>query len=226
MQPLSLTVTRVVESQEQIATMGLVDTADEQLILEQLIEASKPPVPASRKKGKAYHYLIQTAFRYPPLEHGSRFGAQTEPGIFYGSLEVRTALAETAYYRMLFWQGMNVSPPSKRIVTAHTSFEITIRTKSAVRLEGPSFDSYQKLLIHLTDYQTSQLLGAKMREAGVEAFTFHSARDYTVGINAGIFFIYAIINKVPRRLQQWICTTVEDSVTFINQNEPLNRYSF
>ena len=203
--------------------MGLVDTIDEQLILEQLIESSKPPVPESKKK-KTYHYLIQTAFRYPPLEHGSRFGVNTEPGIFYASLDIQTALAETAFYRRLFWQGMESPPPGKRIVTAHTSFEVTLSTKLAIRLEGRPFSRHQTLLTHTADYQATQKLGALMREAGVEAFTFQSAREQ--GLNVGIFIIDAIINKAPKHLQQWACTTMETGVTFINQNEPGRRYSF
>ena len=36
---------RGVEAQHQVATMRLVDTVDEQLALEEIIEASKPPIP-------------------------------------------------------------------------------------------------------------------------------------------------------------------------------------
>lgn len=49
---------RVVESQETIATMNLVDTLDEQSLLEDLIEASKP----SAQGMEQYHYLIKTPF--------------------------------------------------------------------------------------------------------------------------------------------------------------------
>ena len=55
---------RLVESQEQVATNSLVRTLAEQALLEDLIEASKPPLPAT---GHGLHYLLATPFRYPPL---------------------------------------------------------------------------------------------------------------------------------------------------------------
>ncbi|KAF1054386.1 MAG: hypothetical protein GAK43_00903 [Stenotrophomonas maltophilia] len=39
---------RLVESQEQVATLQLVETLDEQALLEELLETSKPPLPEVR----------------------------------------------------------------------------------------------------------------------------------------------------------------------------------
>ena len=44
--PLQGRLVRLVESQEQVATLQLVDTLEEQALLEELLESSKPPVPA------------------------------------------------------------------------------------------------------------------------------------------------------------------------------------
>lgn len=57
----------MVESQEQVATLQLVDTLEEQALLEELLESSKPPVPAD---AEPLHYLLKTPFRYPPLRWG------------------------------------------------------------------------------------------------------------------------------------------------------------
>ena len=46
---------RAVEAQHVVSTMALVDTLDEQHVLERLLEASKPPVPAARRR---LHYLL------------------------------------------------------------------------------------------------------------------------------------------------------------------------
>ena len=78
---LRLSPWRVVEAQHQVSTRKLVDSADEQILLEELIERVKP---ADRTGGR-WHYLLATPFRYPPLRHGSRFGGRHEPGIWYGS---------------------------------------------------------------------------------------------------------------------------------------------
>ncbi len=55
---------RLVESQEQIATHALVESLEEQALLEQLLDESKPSYPQGLQKK---HYLIATPFRYPPL---------------------------------------------------------------------------------------------------------------------------------------------------------------
>ena len=60
---------RGVEAQHVVSTMRLVDSAAEQDLLEQLLEASKPALPATRQPR---HYLLLTPFRYRPL-HASRF---------------------------------------------------------------------------------------------------------------------------------------------------------
>ena len=43
--PLCGRLVRLVENQGQVATLQLVDTLEEQALLEQLLESSKPPLP-------------------------------------------------------------------------------------------------------------------------------------------------------------------------------------
>ena len=50
---------RVVESQEQVATNSLVDSLAEQSLLEEMLERSKPPLPAD---AEGLHYLPATPF--------------------------------------------------------------------------------------------------------------------------------------------------------------------
>ena len=90
---LQLAAWRVVESQHQVSTRKLVDSNEEQALLEDLIDGVKP----RDITGGKLHYLLSTPFRYPPLKHGSRFGHRHERGIWYGSTERRTAFAEVAY---------------------------------------------------------------------------------------------------------------------------------
>ena len=54
---------RGVEAQHRVATMRLVDDLQEQALLEQLLEDSKPTLPA---EAKGSHYLLFTPFRYAP----------------------------------------------------------------------------------------------------------------------------------------------------------------
>src|SRR5688500_4060934 len=78
---LRLSPWRAVEAQHQVSTRKLVASAEEQALLEELIDRAKPPDPT---RG-ALLYLLATPFRYPPLRHGSRFGTRHERGIWYGS---------------------------------------------------------------------------------------------------------------------------------------------
>ena len=79
---------RLVEAQHVVSTMKLVDDVAEQRLLEDLLEAAKPPLPAA---AKGLHYLLATPFRYPPLPRGSRFRAAGEPGVFYGADALATS---------------------------------------------------------------------------------------------------------------------------------------
>ena len=64
--------------------MKIVDTLAEQSLLEDLLERTKPPVPAECRE---LHYLLSTPFRYgAPYPTGSRFRrAGFTAGVFYGS---------------------------------------------------------------------------------------------------------------------------------------------
>src|SRR5512140_435060 len=95
---------RTVEAQHVVSTRALVDSLEEQALLEQLLDDAKPPVPPGPEFA-GLHYLLATPFRYPPLAWGSRFGRRHERGIWYGSESCETALAELSYYRLLFFEG-------------------------------------------------------------------------------------------------------------------------
>ncbi|MBP8780706.1 MAG: RES domain-containing protein, partial [Alicycliphilus sp.] len=77
----SMLAWRGVEAQHVVSTMRLVDSAAEQDLLEQLLEASKPALPATRQPR---HYLLLTPFRYRP-HHPSRFRPAHARGQWYGA---------------------------------------------------------------------------------------------------------------------------------------------
>jgi len=205
---------RAVESQEQIATRTLVDDLAEQALLEDLLELSKPPVP----DGSAHlDYLLSSPFRYPPLKYGSRFGTRNEPSLFYGALAVAPALAETAYYRLVFWSGMLMPPPMGRLTTEHTLFAARYATTHGLRLNESPFTAYTSTLTDPISYKDTQLLGRHMREAGIEAFEYRSARDPAGGINIALFTMRAFAEPAPLWKQSWLCDTREEEVSFYNK---------
>jgi hypothetical protein len=183
LEPLGGSALRLVESQEQIATVRLVGSLAEQAVLEDLLETSKPRLP---RPAADLHYLLATPFRYPPLKYGSRFGRRTEPSLFYASRDLSAVLAEAAYYRFVFWSGMETAPKAP-LTTQHSLFSTKITTARGLRLQRPPFAEYETLLVHRSEYTETQALGTLMREAGVEAFEFTSARDPDRGINLALF---------------------------------------
>jgi len=199
---------RAVESQHVTSTRKLVDSDEEQQVLEALIDTAKPPWPAGRRFA-GLHYLLATPFRHPPLRYGSRFGTRRERGIFYCAQAQATVLAEKAYYVLLFLEGTDADiEPLTRPLTV---FQVRISTAKGADLTRAPFDAYLDRISSPTSYGDSQPLGAAMREAGVAAFRFTSARDPERGANLGLFEP-VFSQKKPLRPEQWICTATRARV--------------
>jgi RES domain-containing protein len=204
--PLSAAPWRVVEAQHQVATRKLVDSDEEQALLEEVLERHKPPLPV----GARLHYLLFTPFRYPPLRHGSRFAARHERGVWYGAESLRTAFAEVAYYRLLFLDGTRAD--LGLVETDLTAFQAKVRTRRGVDLTKGPFRRVRSLLASKTSYAATQPLGTAMREAGVEAFRYPSARDAAGGSNLGVFSPDAFATRRPRRFETWRCVATRAAV--------------
>ena len=212
------TIHRLVESQAQVATLSYVDTLAEQALLEDMLDGVKPAYPPTSIQ---YHYLLKTPFRYPPLHWGSRFGRVHEPSIFYGARTAETTLAESAYYRCLFWLSMTAPPLKATIDSAHTLFSVGYKTLQGVRLQAAPFERFANELTHPSDYRNTQLLGSAMRAAEIEAFEYSSARDPKHEPCVGLFASNAFIQRQPRQMSQWLCQVSDQEVAFkqVGQSE-------
>jgi hypothetical protein len=203
---LRLSPWRAVEAQHQVSTRKLVDTAEEQELLEDLIDRAKPPAPAATRM----HYLLSTPFRYPPLRHGSRFGTRREPGIWYGSETRETVFAEVAYYRLVFLEG---SAADLGVVTTQlTAFTVHARSARGIDLTAAPFASHRRTIASPVKYADTQALGRAMRDAGVQLFRYPSARDPDGGANIGAFVLDVFGKARPRELQTWHCTATRQVV--------------
>ncbi|MGM0594275.1 MAG: RES family NAD+ phosphorylase [Pseudomonadota bacterium] len=209
-QPIGGELYRLVESQEQVATMELVDNLEDQGLLEEMLDAAKPPPPAGSEH---LHYLLYTPFRYPPLKYGSRYGARHEPSLFYGGLMPATVMAEAAYYRFVFWQGMHTSPISP-IRSQHTLFSAEYATKCGIKLQEGACTSHRETLTDPSDYRVTQELGSAMREAEIGAFEFPSARCPDMGTNVALFTPSVFVADKPKEMQSWLCETDSETVIF------------
>jgi hypothetical protein len=209
----------VVESQHRVSTRKLVDSNEEQALLEDLIDRVKPPDITDGR----LHYLLSTPFRYPPLKHGSRFGRRHERGIWYGSTDRRTAFAEVAYYRLLFLEGTRASLGT--VTTPLTAFTASIRTTKGIDLVVKPFEAHRRAIASPTSYASSQALGTAMRDAGVEAFRYPSARDDKGGINVAAFAPSVFGNTKPKSFETWYCTSSRDRVE-VTQGDYFKRGEF
>ena len=205
-QRLALLAWRVIEAQHQVSTRKLVDSVEEQELLEDLIEHSKPPVIA----GMPLHSLLATPFRYPPLRHGSRFGSRYDRGVWYGGEHLKTVLAEIAYYRFVFLEG--TSADLGTLTVQLTAFNVAVRSSEAIDLTGAPFALHQAVVSSPTDYSASQALGEAMRQAGVEFCRYASARDPDGGTNIAVFLPSAFGPARPRAFETWQLVSTSTSV--------------
>ncbi len=190
----------------------MVDSIEEQEVLEELIEQSKPLLLLSQMN---FHPLLYTPFRYPPLKNGSRFGKKTEPSLWYGSLTIETMMAEKAFYQFVF---INASTANFGLVTSPmTTFSTHLNILNGIKLNETPFGQFKNEISSPSHYENSQFLGTRMRENNVDGFTFYSARDSKKGINVGIFKINAFRDKNPDRksFATWQCNTTQMNVEFI-----------
>ncbi|MBW9115880.1 RES family NAD+ phosphorylase [Rhizobium cauense] len=192
---------RLVEAQHQISTLKLVDTLDEQALLENLLEDSKPALPP---ECAGLDYLLATPFRYGAVyPHGSRFRrAGRTPGVFYASERVETALAEMAFYRLLFYAE---SPATQPPVNAaeYTAFAAAIATLSAIDLTRPPLDADRAVWTDLQNYARCQDLADAAREAGCQAILYESVRDPQRGHNIALLTAAAFAAREPVERQTW-----------------------
>lgn len=203
---LRLVPWRAVEAQHQLSTRKLVASAEEQIVLEELIESAKPP---DHTHGR-WHYLLSTPFRYPPLRQGTRFGTRHERGIWYGSETRETAFADVAYYRLVFLEGTRADLGV--VSTPLTVFRAKARSSRGVDLTAPPFHSHHRAIASSVRYAPAQALGAAMRAAGVELFRYPSARDPRDGVNVGAFTPDVFGRSKPRDLETWQCIATREVV--------------
>lgn len=193
-------VWRVVETQYKAATMRLTDTLDEQRILEIVLEESKPALPDDCAH---LDFLLATPFRYAPYPYGSRFRRADQPdGAFYGAEAVDTAIAEAAFYRLLFYVE---SPEAKLPANAveHTAFHVPCRTARHLDLTVSPLRRDEATWMHPTHYAPCQELADAARDADIEVIRYRSVRDPAHRANVAILTCHAFAAPEAQGRQTW-----------------------
>lgn len=220
---LAGTCWRLVEAQHHVSTLKLVDSVDEQELLEDLIETTKPPLPP---ECLGLHYLLSTPFRYgAAYPTGSRFrrAGMTE-GIFYAAETPKTAVAEMAFYRLLFFaESPNTSWPTNP--AEYTAFSVEYATKKAIDLTKGKYDADRTKWTHVTDSSHCQAFADVARVAKIEIIRYASVRDPAKGMNLALLTCRAFASPKPIDQQTWrirlsnagaqaICEAPKSGITF------------
>lgn len=207
---------RMVESQHIASTMKLVDTRDEQDMLESMLDQGKP----RRANDTAQlHYLLATPFRYSPLKTGSRFRAYADPGVFYAAKSARTAAAELGYWRWRFLlqaRSLERLPP-----VAHTAFSVKIST-TAIDLHQPTFGLDLQRWRHSSDYASTQHLARVARQADIGSIVYPSARDPEPAWCIALLFPSGFAHKKPEPVNEtWYLAVSSEEVIWRRDHQSI-----
>ena len=196
---------RAVEAQHVASTLRLVAGVEEQLVLERLLDQSKPPLPA---EAAGLHYLLSTPFRYSsPI--GSRFRAAADSGIWYGAEAQRTACAELGYWR---WRFLMDSPALDAVgPSPQTVFRAGIDAR-LVDLTQPPFRKSRADWTHPDDYAPSQDFARVAREAAVDAIRYESVRDPEHGAAVAVLQPACFKPHKPLEQDTWFLTVRRSAV--------------
>lgn len=205
----------MVEAHHLASTSKLVDTRAEQELLEDILEAHKPPVP---REAADLHYLLFSPFRYetrPPS--GSRFRAMNDPGVFYAAETVRTAAAEVGYWRWRFLQ--DTAGLERLHPCSFTAFRVPIRTNRIDLRESP-YDVDAPRWQHPTDYSATQAFGRTARDEGIGAILYQSVRDPDKHFCVAVLTPMAFAAKKPDSVTQtWMLTISTEEAIWMHRDD-------
>ncbi len=192
---------RLVEAQHRVSTLKLTDDLDEQALLERLIEDTKPLIPAECRH---LDYLLATPFRYGAIyPHGSRFRrAGRTAGVFYAAEHEETAVAELAFYRLLFFMESPGLPwPSD--AAEFTAFAVALEADRALDLTAPPLSGDRAAWTAPTDYAACQALADGARTADCAIIRYESVRDPRHRANLAVLNCAAFAKPAPVERRTW-----------------------
>jgi hypothetical protein len=217
--PLAGTCWRVVEAQNRVSTLKLVDTHDEQKRLEELLEEKKPLYPPELAD---YNYLLFTPFRYAPYDNGSRFRRRAQKeGVYYASEKVETAMAEIAFYRLLFFLESPDTPVPDNPAEL-TAFSIRYKTSKGLDLTAEPLVRDAKDWMDKESYEACQHFADQARTAGGEVIRCLSVRCPTQGKNIALISWRAFRAKEPEEYQTWRLSIKPNEVGAICEHPAVN----
>ena len=180
-------VNRIVELQAENVIFNIASSERNADFIEELVEDTKPDL-----NFEDYHFLIATAFRYPPPvppEYAARFKPAFYPrNCLYASLEVRTSVYEFFYHWLLTWshiKGLDTK------VESRTHFQFEFNDKSLVDIRNHK--DIDKLMDR-HNYEPSQDFVRTLDK--FDSILYPSCRDPEEGDNVATFNIKTLGKKI------------------------------
>lgn len=218
--PYAGTCWRFVEDQNTSSTMKLVDGAEEQRILEELLDTSKPPVPPSCQH---LHYLYFTPFRYPARTSTRYRKAGDRRGVYYAAENVQTAAAELAFYRALFFlESPDTDPPRNPFEL--TAFSAVLSSAHCLDIDAAFGPEKRAELSDPVNYAPCHALSDQARNHGADIIRFASVR-HSGGVNLAVLSCDVFAETTPRSREGWWFTIRPDRV-FASKRFGDGRYDF
>ena len=194
--------------------MSLVDSLDEQLVLERVLEVSKPAIPEAARR---LDYLLFTPFRYLPPPGGSRFRAVDDPGVFYAADRVRTACAELGYWR---WRHLLDTPSlSAMPQRAQTVFRVKVAGET-VDLRTAPFARDHAFWTAPDNYSACQRFARAAREGGIQLIRYESVRDPQHEGCCAVLDPHAFARPAPLDRQTWMLSVFRERVVWQHTHSP------
>jgi len=201
---------RGVEAQHVVSTMRLVDTPQEQSLLESLLETSKPALPPAAVDK---HYLLATPFRYSPA-YASRFRPAGAKGQWYGAQSLEGACAELAYWRHRFLLD-SAGLREDVLLIEHSFFQARIQGR-AIDLMREPWVLARAAWTQDSDYSATHAVAFAAQERGVQWLAYESVR--APGTPCAVVFdpdsLFESLPSLERTLQRWVCKVSNSAVMF------------
>jgi hypothetical protein len=201
-----------VEAQHIVSTLRLVANVEEQLLLERLLDQSKPALPP---EANDLHYLLSTPFRYSsPI--GSRFRAAADSGIWYGAEAQRTACAELGFWRWRFLMDsdalQSIGPSPQTVFRAGIDGRL-------VDLNRSPFKRSRAQWSHPDDYGPTQSFARTARQAAIDAIRYESVRDPEHGAAVAVLRPACFKPRKPLEQHTWFLTVRRAVVIWQREGE-------
>ena len=137
-------------------------------------------------------------------------------GVFYASEEPHTALAEKAFYSLLFYADSPDTPLPDNPVQ-HTVFSVKYKTTRAIDLTEPPLNADEKRWKDRSDYTACQQLADEARKANIQLIKSASVRGPNDGKNLSLLSCAAFQSTEPDQIQTWHIGVQPEQVVTIRE---------